>query len=208
MNALLLKDLLYFRQQGKGLLVLVVFYIVFFFSLGGGPQVGTAMLTALTVMVTMILLITAFSLDEQSKWDVYAQALPVTKNQIVSAKYVLTALLALASGSLSIVIVLAVKRSVTTDDWVELYTAVALSMLFGSVFIPLLYRFGVQRARFLFIVVALVPTVLATLLRQTGLPGPSDRDILFWLKVSPVIVLVLFFGSFLLSCRIYRKKER
>jgi ABC-type transport system involved in multi-copper enzyme maturation permease subunit len=210
MTGLLLKDFLYFKNQGKSLLIMIVFFSVFFSIF---LKNGLSYLTAMIVVMSMSLVINTFAYDELAKWDCFAFSLPVTRNQAVLSRYLFALILSLGTTAFALLMTAVAGRgSVTLEEWGSVYAAFGVSVALSSVLIPLIYRFGVQKARIAMLVLVLAPFFLVLLIQKLN-PGlfsggmPSDAQILFWLKLSPVLLVAVFGGSFLISCGIMEKKE-
>lgn len=140
--------------------------------------------------------------DDKSKWDTYARSLPVDAMQIVGARYLFMLLLSAAGAVLGIAVDLLVTGGRADGSSLLLLCGVtfAVPILTCALVLPLLYRFGYQKN--LILLVCVWPAVLIPIShRLTGV------QFLFLLKLSPVILLAVLAVSFLLSCRIYRRRE-
>lgn len=209
MTGFLLKDFLYFRHQGKFLLIMIVFFAVFF-SLY--LQDGSSYLTAMIVVMSMSFIINTFAYDENAKWDRFAFSLPVTRKQAVLGRYLFALTLSLAATVFALLVTAASGRgSNPVEDRASIWAAFGASIVLSSVLIPLIYRFGVQKARIAMLVLFLTPIFLVFLLQKLNPAffsgAPDDAQVLFWMKLSPLLLLALFGGSFLISCGIMEKKE-
>jgi ABC-2 type transport system permease protein len=206
MKGLLYKDLLYLRQLGKTLLLLLVFYVVLF-TMTGGENNG--LFAAVIVMLSVILVINTFSYDENAKWDSYAVSLPLNRDSIVLAKYVLVLAV---SGSISVLLLLSVtvaEHGFPTDSMAQIGAGLGMALIFCGILMPLFYRFGMQKARLMIIACFLIPNIVALLWNEMKLPVPSVSEAAVGklLLVSPVLVLLLYALSYFISCVVYRKKE-
>lgn len=149
--------------------------------------------------------------DERSKWDAYAMTLPCTRDQVVSAKY----LVGLIAGGavLALVGVVQAARMVVTDTFVLEEYLLLLSMLLvlicvgSSITLPFMFKLGVEKGRVAYyVMVGLVcgGSVIAgkVFTRQMGQQ--------MTLGAMPVLVLVavgLYALSWYLSIVFYRKRE-
>ena len=81
-------------------------------------------------------------------------------------------------------------------------------MLYVSVMLPLLFRFGVEKGRLMILLVVFVPVGIFMLLDWAGVSMPkSDTEITALLKILPVVALAALILSVLVSVAIYQKKE-
>lgn len=208
MAGFLLKDFLYLKQQGKILIFLLVFYTAFFIF---SPTEGLlSVLTALAVMMSAASVINTFAYDEAAKWDRFAFSLPVTRKQAVYSRYLFTLILSLAVAVFALIVAAAAGRGVlTAEDWVAVYATFGVSLVLCSVLIPLVYRFGLQKARIVMVILFMIPFLLAVLAQKLNLSGsmPGDAQVFLWLKLSPLVLTAIFAASVLLSCGIMEKKE-
>lgn len=211
MTGFLVKDFLYLKQHAKFFLILVVFYTVLFSSFQG--EGVASFLTALIVVLGTTLVLNSFAYDELAKWDRFAFSLPVPRSQAVLGKYLFTLILAAGFSVFGLIAMVAAKKgSLQEDDWITIYVSFCVSVILPSVLIPLIYRFGLQKARVAMLILFLVPFGGVYLIQKIN-PGlfsggmPGEAQILFWLKLSPLFLLVIFGGSFLISCGILQKKE-
>lgn len=208
MWGLMLKDLLNLRKYLISLLSVVGAMLVMGLFLGDGSFVAGvgAMLSALVTIV-------GFSYDENSHWDAYGMTLPVTRRQYIAAKYLLALLFFALSTLVGMGMTGAVQLAAGQLSWPDILGAGLGSLLVGplafSILSPCICRFGVERSRLVLMAVFLLPTGLIMLWAQKGgkvppIP-PALRQALPWL--AALALLALFAGSYLLSCRIYQKKD-
>lgn len=173
--------------------------------------------TFLMMFLPLMLVINSFSYHNASKWDVYANMLPVTKKQLVGVYYLLAAV-GIFISALSSILVIAVKCGFQALQIVEnsslipysfaplYYNFVVMAVLFAIV-IPLMIRFGLEKVRtFLIILIFMFYGCLFGLkdeiLKMTGV---FDFH-MFW-TFSPLLVVTAFVLSFWLSLHFYEKKE-
>ena len=211
MKGLIYKDLLCLRKSAGSFAAVLVIYMALTVM---GVWEFTYVAVFMAVLVSM-LPYSCFSYDAMAKWDLYGLALPVSRRGIVLARYAVV--LAMLGLSMALVLVLGVGLALmggmgSASDYV-LAAAIALGMgiLINAVLMPLLYRFGAERARLLFFAVfgAVVLLVLAV-----G-AGASVTDRNFWDQLQPVPAMlgVLIVGaaalaaSYFLSVRIYTRRE-
>ena len=208
MRGLILKDLLSMRKYLKTLGVLVALMAAMGFCMGEASFVAGvgAMLSA---MVTIV----GFSYDESAHWDAYGMTLPVSRKQYIAAKYLLALLCFALSTLVGMGITAAVQLASGQFSWADVLGAGLGSLLVGplafSILSPSICRLGVERSRLVMIAVFLLPTGLIMLWAQQGgkLPAmsPALSQALPWLAF--LALAALFVVSYLLSCRIYEKKD-
>lgn len=205
LKGLILKDLLVLKQQGKILLVMMVFYMVL-----GVAMDMTNVFIPMMVMVSSMLPVTCMAYDERSQWERYALTIPVSRTKIVVEKYLLglalvaaAVLLGVAGGGVSILMN-------GSGDWAELLGSIGgvtcVGVYFLSFMLPIIYKLGTEKARIAMIVIFLIPTLLVVLGSKLGL-SVSEEMVIQLLKIAPAAALVLFLLSMAVSLSIYKKKE-
>lgn len=209
MIGLILKDFYTLRQYCKTML----FMLVFFALISLGLDNPAAFFEGFIILMSMMMSVYSFSYDNLAKWDHFGLSLPITRKEVVASKYILSLLLCLIGAALSFVIstiVLYVKPIEDfglTDHLVSIAGIVTVVIIFFSLLLPLIFKFGVEKSRMLLIAIFAAPTAVVISLDQLGIPLPSDEIILSVLKILPILVAVLYFLSYLLSVKIYSSKE-
>lgn len=208
MIGLMLKDLFVMRKYARSLLLIVAFYIVFAFTTDMSP----AFINGMIILMCAMTAVSSFSYDDLAKWDRYALTMPVTRNQVVLSKYGLGIGLGFAGCVLSLAcngVLAALHRNVGTftEQLLVCYVLFAVACLYISIVIPAIYKFGVEKSRIIMIAAFAVPTIGAFLLKQAGVQMPSADTLMTLLQISPVVLILLVFLSFLLSGHIYSRTE-
>lgn len=206
MKGLILKDIYALRKQGKILLLLLVFY--FFYSI---MTKNVSMLSAMVAMLCAITPITTLSYDELCKWDRYALSMPVSRKMIVLSKYIFGMLLVL----IGMIIVAPISAGIVTyTGEMNIKTALlillaisGIGIVFFSLIMPLLFKFGVEKGRMLMFLIFFIPMAGVYVVKTLKLQIPSTQTLSLLARLSPFFVLAIFVVSVLLSIRIYEKKE-
>ena len=207
MKGLLLKDLLSLRRYMRTVMLLVAAYALMIFFMDS-PYLLVGMIVLMSAMIS----VTSFSFDHMAGWDVYALSLPVSRKDVVRSKYLL-ALIFTSSGSLLSILIgvlytLFTLKGSFTETLIASYALFAVGMVFVSILLPLLYKFGVEKARLLIIAVFAVPVaVIVALANIAGLEMPDEQLINRLLALSPLVLIAVLGISYFASCAIYRKKE-
>ncbi len=205
MFGLIIKDLLCLKKSAIKIAVLLGLYIVIFSS-----SDNIILLSAMIIMISTMLILNTFAYDELSKWDYYALSLPVTKKQIVLCKYLLTVLFDIMGISITLLLYL-IKRQLNTEAVLSVCVLAATALVMAAVILPLLYKFGTQKARIWMIMIFLLPTAVTIGLGNLGvhptaiMPSEGMIALLVWLSLP--IALLLYAGSYFLSYRIFENKE-
>lgn len=215
MTGLVLKDLLCLRKGGLSVLVIGGLYCLLAIA---GVWDAQFLAGFLAVLISM-LPFNCFSFDHTAKWDVYACTLPVSRSRVVAARYITVLLLTAAGLVLSLAAGGAAALFGKLDDWLTYLVAcgvcMALAVLINAVMLPLLYKFGAERARIIFYGV-LAGVMAAGLLVVRLLGGAAFLDSLdlnsaAFCTAAPIAAIVGGAGmlalSFLLSRYFYGRRE-
>lgn len=145
MKGLILKDLYQMVRYYKSYLVLVV---VFLFS---SANTANLFFTFYPVMIAGMIPPSLLAYDERSKWDLYSATLPVTRKQLVSAKYLIGLLVQLMFLLVTAVFQtgIMVARGSFSLSWLwSLVSMMAvLSALSSSITLPFMFKLGAEKGR-------------------------------------------------------------
>ena len=158
------------------------------------------------IMISGLLPSTLLSYDERCKWQEFSGALPVSRAQLVSAKY----LLGLGCMTLILLVTLIVHlivRRFPPQTLLSMLGAIyGLSLFISAVSLPMMFKFGVEKGRLWY---------YATLVLVGGASGASSgvatdlfsEELPSFLWLIPVLGVVIFALSWLLAIRFYQKRE-
>ncbi|MBE5785027.1 MAG: ABC-2 transporter permease [Clostridiales bacterium] len=146
MKGLLLKDLYMAVKYCRAyLLIAVVFLAVSFAGQGGFFVMFYPCIFAGMIPVTLL------GYDERSKWHVYSGALPYTRGEIVSAKYLVSLIVQCAMILLTAAVHtlrLSLSGSFVPQNLFALLSVLsAMSLVSSSLTLPFMFRFGVEKGR-------------------------------------------------------------
>ena len=199
MKALLVKDLLTLKGQAKSLLLVLAVWFIISFINGSG-----LFFTSLSVIYGMLLPLTTLSIDEKSRVERYMMSMPVTRAELALSRYALGLLGLLALG------VLGIGASLVIGDSLEeaLGASAAcfcLAVLLLGVTLPLVYKFGTDKARVVCIAVYMVTFLAVSFIAaRFGIELDDLSGAFFLLPFLSLAVLAL---SAAISLGIYKKRE-
>lgn len=212
MTGLVLKDFLMMRKTLKT-------YLIFFALYLGMAVAGIFPISIVTSMVTVIIAvlpISTFVYDDAAKWDRYAVSLPLGRRKVVGARYLFIALLLLVSaafGLLTIVLAPLMGQGELTELAATVLVTITYGLVLNDIMIPLVYKIGAERARMYLYIIVFAPVILLflaarlELLDLSGLNAISEGTVLLVCSLLPVAGVAGLGLSYLISCRIYEKKE-
>ena len=214
MKSLLLKDLYNMRTNVRYLLVMMLVFAVAFI-----PN-GYLNFLFITSVMFSVMMVSTFSYDEYAKWNRYALVMPIQKRDIEAGKFLMAVLFSLFGvilGGICSVIGGLVMGQLTLgsgDAWREILFSIDLSfciaVLFGTTMIPLLFQFGVEKARMITVGVVAVPVLLlyAFLKLSDGAAFLNgEKNFVTLMILFPVFVLIWGSAMYKISCRIFFQKE-
>lgn len=205
MKGLILKDLLNLKSTFKMLGVMMLFFAVVFIPQGNGFIFG------MIILMFAMMVVTTISYDDLAKWDAYALTMPVTRKEMVLSKYLVMAILNTLGAVLSLIVGIVGSMIMGKSFDLEILAIIGViylvALIFGSVIIPLIYKFGTEKARLMLIICALLPTALILLVEQFNVPLPITGNPWIYLILLIAFSIVGVVLSYLISLKIYTKKE-
>ena len=209
MRGLLLKDWYLIQKYAWSLYLMDVFFILL--SLFASDNV---FIFIYPYMFAGIIPMTLYAYDEREKWKGYCAALPVSRRQYVSGKYIMGLLSIAAVLVLSLVVHTAaflVAPVRTVDyllDFLSILPACAtVGFLAPSLSLPLMFRFGSEKARIAYIIVLAGIAAMSSVLVGTGGLGNRIETVSLRPALVYAVAPVLYLLSWVLSMAIYEKRE-
>lgn len=201
MKNLILKDIIMMKQ--------IVKVILFFILVWVGVSVfikSMEFVAGLSVMLVIFIPINIISFDEKSKWNKYALTMPVSPKDIVVSKYVEGIGIGFIGAVLGIVVGLILRADPITllISWAANF---GVGILMQSILFPLIFKYGVEKSRMIFIALIILPMVIGALMPKLGMHMPSAGAIKLMLAFSPVVISSIAVLSGALSVRIMKSKE-
>ena len=196
-------------------------YVVFFVIYGGLCIAGVfspSVLAGMVVLISIITPMTTVTSDDISRWNRFAVASPACRRGVVAGKYLFTLMMVLLSAVLVAVllVVLALAGGLGDGSLAEYLLATlacgGIALLLNGVTLPLLLKFGAEKARMVSMALFLVAfggTALAGLAVDSGFAFPAPPA---WVVAAlPGLLAILSVGGFVLSYfiaqAVYAKKE-
>lgn len=214
MKSLVLKDLFNIGHNAKSMLFILVVLAVALI-----PSSGVEGYIFVCAILCSMMIVTTFSFDDSSKWTRYAMIMPVSKKELVAGKFTVLAIFC-AIGSLFGLIVGSIGGLITNKITLDIagiggllfLTLVAwgISLIFGSMSIPLVFKFGAEKGRVLLFVSFLIPAGICLgiyqLLAMLGV-ALTDQIVFILLCCSPLLALAWCYVMYQISYRIFAKQE-
>ena len=196
-------------------------YVVFFVIYGGLCIAGVfspSVLAGMVVLISIITPMTTVTSDDISRWNRFAVASPACRRGVGAGEDPFTLLVVLLGAVLVgvLLVVLALAGGLGDGSLAEYLLATlacgGIALLLNGVTLPLLLKFGAEKARMVSMALFLVVfggTALAGLAVDSGFAFPAPPA---WVVAAiPGLLAILSVGGFVLSYfiaqAVYAKKE-
>lgn len=214
MKSLVLKDLFNIGHNAKSML-----FILVAFAAALIPFSGVEGYIFVCAILCSMMIVTTFSFDDNSKWTRYAMIMPVSKKELVGGKFIVLDIFC-AVGSLFGLVVGSIGGLITNKITLDLVgigellfldlISWVIALIFGSMSIPLVFKFGAERGRVLLLVSFLIPAGICfgiyQLLTTLGIEL-TDQLVFILLCCSPLLALAWCYVMYQISYRIFAKQE-
>ena len=202
MKGLLRKDLYMTAAYFRVFLVLLgVFLVVGFFA-----KEASTFIVIYPMIIGMMLPVSLLSYDERFRWNRSCDAMPCSRAQVVSAKYLLTLISVLLIFALTM---LGQWLRLGPDGRLDELAALAplllgLGLVGPALLLPIIFRLGVEKGRLAyFVAVGVVVAVGVGVGRELDPAAPVSVPL-----ALPIAGSFLLFGlSWLLSIKLYETRE-
>ena len=151
MKGLIINDIFSIRKVLKS----VAFVFVLFMVMWGLMDQAASGALMIGIMSASYML-NLFSYDEFYHWEQYMAILPVTRTQVVLARYATYGLTSLVSTGISAFYML-VMRVAPEEFLMVLIALLCMQTYSAAVLIPTAYKFGVQKGRVLYVLLMFIP---------------------------------------------------
>ena len=199
MKGLLLKDwYLTIKYMRSFLIIIAAFLVASVFAPENDFFMGYSCIISAMIPTTL------YTYDDREKWTIYAQALPVSREQYVTEKYLFGAICTAVYLALLTLLYLVFNREGLGD---AVTTAVSLGLLASAIMLPIMLRLGAEKGRIAYLVfVGAVFGVLAIIFMVDRPTSKYDEfPVPNWaLCVVPIALYIL---SWRLSIALYKKRE-
>lgn len=214
MIGLLKKEYYLMEGQMKSWLIVAVF--CFFYSYFMNAD---SFLFMLIILIGIMSTMTVFSLDKACGWDTYAISLPLTRKEIVEARYLFAFLIDIGV-SLACCLLMLLRGLMNggvniPESLHSLFQILLVTILMQLLLFPVIYKLGVEKARFVYMAVFICLSLGVLGLSQLDDNGAvlagiriNAEKIMQYGEIAAVILAAAgLFLSLWLSVHIYEKQE-
>ena len=203
MTGLLMKDLLRFRWSILGMLGVMATCGVVFSMRGDG---SVSLFCGMSIVLVLIITDSSFLDDALARWDRYALCLPVRRRDLVASKYLFVITLAVIGAALAFVMCTVIGflcQELLLEELVSsIAAAIGEGLLIMSIQLPLIFKFGIKKFRFIILGAMLISLVMISLLPLLNLSILMTQA---WL--APLAGLLFLGLSYFISVAIFQRKE-
>lgn len=160
-------------------------------------------LVAFLIFFAVMQVVSAYSYGERAKLDLLANTLPISRKHIVLSKYVLMGILLTVSavcGCLTLLVSDLVHNNIGIEDYSVVLLCVMAGLLFAVIVMPLILKFGSEKARYMLVAIYVIPFALFYVLGKEL----NINNVMVGLFVADIFALI---ASMFISIRIYEKKD-
>ena len=209
MKGLIKKDFLLVKSNLKFLIILFVVYGFMTFN-------ETMDISFILPCMSVVIMMSTFSYDAYNKWDAYVIALPDGRKNSIKAKYIATIILlsiiTIATFACTIIIAYAQKNTLNIEEILLTFLALfSATIIVQSIMYPVIYKFGLEKARIGIFVGVFGLSFLASLLSQFINFKPFFQQLNrlnnYWIFILPLITIIILYVSYKISEKIYKNKE-
>ena len=216
-KGLIVKDFQTLKSYKFTILVMMILFII-----GGFLNYDVITFIPITMPLCFGMVgISSFSYDNLAKADKYLLTFPINKKDMVKARYIYILLFTLFGSLFGLICTISIQlikeQNINTEILISDLTVTfgaLCAIIFLQIFqIPIMYKFGAEKGRiiqlimiiFLIFGVSLITTALMRIFN-------ISLDIISMLKnyliaIVCFTVIILYILSFVISCKIYEKKE-
>ena len=208
MTGLIKKDFLLIKSNLKFLVILFIVYGFMAFN-------GETDISFILPFMSVVIMLSTFSYDIYNKWDAYVIALPDGRKNTVKAKYLATIIL------LSLITLMIFIFTITNYLQIKTLNIVEISQMFLSLYLatiifqaimyPVIYKFGIEKARIGIFVGVFGFGFIASLLSKIIDFKPLIQKLSFlnnyWMFTLPIVSLIILYISYKVSKKVYEKKQ-
>ncbi|OSY00389.1 ABC-2 transporter permease [Bacillus cereus] len=196
MKQLILKD---FIVQWKFLMWYILYPILFYMALKDTGNVFVIMSVIFTVMAT----IKTFEADGKNESEVILNSLPISKKQIVFAKYIVAIIILFISVTVGC-FTMGMKNEVNLFEFIETKTVASISfiLVYLSFVLPISFWLAYKKTIFITIFILIAPMAISSIFFAINL-----EQIHLYNSLLFISSICMFIASVFVSVKLYEKRE-
>ena len=156
MIGLIKKD--FYIYLGSGQLKYIALFIILYGIIGITSN-NMSFLSAAMVAFVAVFPINSISLDQNCHWDAFAVTMPVKRKDIIIGKYIISTILILIGGTLSIICSFFMKSSFSENLFVTI-VILSLSLIWTALSYPIIFKMGIEKGKLISMGIIVIPVVI------------------------------------------------
>ncbi len=156
MIGLIKKD--FYIYLGSGQLKYITLFILLYGIIGITSN-NMSFLSAAMVAFVAVFPINSISLDQNCHWNAFAVTMPVKRKDIIINKYIISSILILIGGTLSIICSFFMKSSFTENLFVTI-VILSLSLIWAAISYPIIFKMGIEKGKLISMGIIVIPVVI------------------------------------------------
>ena len=201
MKGILLKDL-YIAKSG----IIVTLTSLFVLAFGLSFLLDASSILMLAPAISTVAVYMSITNDASSKWNKNVITMPVSRDQIIGAKYILYLFL----SAIGIIVVLA-SLGMTITLYSLLFNAaigISAALFAGGISLPCVYFFDAEKSQIVYMIAFVASTgIITALVLLINLFIPVKDNILLAFYIVLAVSFVCFAVSYKIATAVYRKQD-
>lgn len=212
MKGLVLKD--FYNMKSTLLMLCGVLIFIGAMAVSKGENFASS-ISVVLVMLPVAIVTNTFGFDEKVKWENYAITMPITRKDIIKSKYITLIISVIAATAfitiVNIFIQVLSSRIIFSGIVETISFGFSVGIIFSAIIIPIVCKFGLEKMRILLMLIVVIPCLIIAYLQDNvnQIKTLFNLNVLinYGVYIIPVIAILLCFISYLISVKIYEKKE-
>ena len=209
--SLIKKDFILVKKQMFFLLAFAIFIPMFLYSKSTDSIMDIVILPITAIFALFQINSSIYAIEEKYKGSVLLSTTPYTRGSLVKARYAFFIIVLALVVAINYIMAFIPMLSLPVPAYTALAIALLVSSVYLSALIPLQYKFGVDKTRYIsFLVVFAMPFIAPYVAKII-----SKYNISINLPVSPIMQALVMIGlavifyiiSMVVSIKIYSKKN-
>lgn len=210
MKGLVLKDFINIRGQLMLYLGIAVLWLMLGISNG-----DAGFFSGVMQMFVVLVPLSTLAYDEKNNWDQFALTMPVSRRTLMQSKFAFMLITVAILAVVSLIGDLVISRDLKESFLWEML-ACPFGVIINGVMMPIMFRFGVEKGKFVFLGILALCSLIAFGIRHVSWIGSFAKAVdvsflsnnewhtvgLFWLAALVVLAI-----SMMISGRVYGRKE-
>lgn len=201
MKGILIKDGIVLKSQAKSFIFV---YVVWGFM--AVMYKNFYFLSGFICILSLMVPLNTIAYDEKAGWDKYALTMPVSRKNMVIGKYAV----GIISGAMAMLLSIAAAlfaREKISEVIISCAAVFVISVMMVSVVLPIIFKFGVEKGRLVFMGVSVLFALIVVLISMGNVPVLSEGFLKAAAYSMPFVAIAMLAASVALSVYIYKAKE-